>query len=293
MIATGRVIAWWAGPPCRTVSIARYRDDNGPPPLRARDGDQRFGLDGLTARQKERTDHDTALWIKNLWLMRIAHLFNPGMQFALEQPQDPNEWVSADRIPDGGFPTYLTWPETQVTMKRLKLEAVRLDQGSFGHMSTKPTTLDLDERIIQTKRLASWAPGIADALIAAVQRKIGEDPRLQALTAKQNQEAALWAEHYRHGHTPYRRDCEVCLESMGRDRPRRKIPTPDAHCLSLDVAGPFQPGFDQETGNPKYFLVGVATIPTQDGHPLASSLQKLGIQWPEPGEEPEPDQEHP
>ena len=89
------------------------------------------------------------------------------------------------------------------------------------------------------------------------------------------------------GHQPYRRDCMVCVQSQGRDRQRRRIPTPDSYALSVDVAGPFNPGSFQEQGSFRYFMVGTFTIPVKDGVPLADGLAACcGRQETDKGENP-------
>ena len=56
----GRFAAIIAGPPCKTVSFCRFGhvEDGGPPPLRAREGPLRFGLEGITPAQQEEADQD-------------------------------------------------------------------------------------------------------------------------------------------------------------------------------------------------------------------------------------------
>ena len=45
---SGRVRGVYAGPPCRTVSLLRFQqEEGGPRPLRAREGEERFGLRDL------------------------------------------------------------------------------------------------------------------------------------------------------------------------------------------------------------------------------------------------------
>ena len=52
---------------------------------------------------------------------------------------------------------------------------------------------------------------------------------------------------------------------------------PSAFCLNLDVAGPFRQGHDQCPGTgPRYFMVGVYTVPLHQGGPLVERLQQLG-----------------
>ena len=47
--------------------------------------------------------------------------------------------------------------------------------------------------------------------------------------------------------------------------------------MSLDLAGPFAEGVDQEMRGARYFLVGVITIPTEEGLPLVQSLREMGL----------------
>lgn len=70
--------------------------------------------------------------------------------------------------------------------------------------------------------------------------------------------ALSWSEHLRYNHTPYRRDCRVCQETLQKQRPHRRIENPWAGILSLDTAGPFQIGRDFQ-GKGKYLLVGAYT----------------------------------
>jgi len=92
--------------------------------------------------------------------------------------------------------------------------------------------------------------------------------------------AAMWAAHYQAGHVPFRRDCEVCLEAAGRDRPRKAIPHPSAFTWSLDLMGPFVESHDQELPYARYGLVTVVTIPTKAELPVVRGLQELGARVP-------------
>ena len=73
-VRSGRVVAVLAGPPCRTVSAARYRSDGGPRPVRSRHGLQRFGLDTNTMMEQQLADTDSQLWLRTLLLMYEAKL---------------------------------------------------------------------------------------------------------------------------------------------------------------------------------------------------------------------------
>ena len=60
-----------------------------------------------------------------------------------------------------------------------------------------------------------------------------------------------------------RRDCRVCQEASGQDRPHRRIKHKHAYCLSLDLAGPLKKGRDIDGRSCKYMLVGVYTWPEE------------------------------
>ena len=320
LVDSGKVIAWTAGPPCRTVSLCRQRgwQDGGPKPLRSRNGPERFGLNNITGSQQELADHDAALWLKNLWLMRRVKRSNDKAEVMLEQPQDPAEWHN-----DGAScPSFLQWPETRQFIEDFNLHEVRICQGDMGHQSEKPTTLitdmfevtqlhkptcsgpskvnkwptQLQDRMSFSKSLASWAPGLVAVIKMAMKRLLqqaGEEapnsgaggsystasqhqlPEVKALNQKERAAIDSWKAHVDMNHYPYRRDCAICVETMGRDRPRRRLKSPEPFTLALDVAGPFVPGKDQIELQPRYFVIATMTIPMWGDKPMVESLRKL------------------
>ena len=183
VLETGKVVGWISGPPCRTVSACRLKDDGGPPRLRDREGDGRFGISGLKTGQVEKTDGDSVLWLKNLYWMILAKRWNKGVKFLLEQPEDPIQWMSAEKL-GVSPPSFLCWPETAQVVKLLGLNRVSIDQGALGHKTRKPTALitsmdkisaldglrsqkagsewpeELDERLAWSGQLAAWAPSL-------------------------------------------------------------------------------------------------------------------------------------
>lgn len=299
LIETGKVIMWTAGPPCRSVSLCRYgREDGGPRQLRMRAGEERYGKVGLTASEMDLTDHDSAAWLKNLrWMEKVKH-HNARAELLLEQPADPEEWCAKGK----GCPSFTTWPETIEAINHLQLHEVRCDQGAIGHSTRKPTVfytdmkevmalqglkqqegeglewpLQLDQRLKMSKSLACWAPGLVELIIKAGERLEKENIAVKALTQKEKQEVAMWEEHFRMNHIPYRKDCIQCLEAMGRDRPRRRVQSPESYCMSLDLTGPFQEGQDQETNGCKYLMVAAVTIPIEEGQPLPEGLRNMNF----------------
>ena len=301
MAKEGKVDVWFGGPPCRSVSACRHREDDGPPPLRSRFGPQRFGLEGLSLGHQRLVEDDAIMFLRTLWWFRLAKENKPEAELMLEQPLDPHEWMEPQKIPEGGLPSFMIWPEAVNTFKDLGLEVVVLDQGTLGHATRKPTALatdisevkqlhglkcdshvhsnwpkSLEERLVKAKKLAQWAPGLKKILGNVILKKRDEGMALRSLTTKERGEIQAWRDHFRCGHLPYRNDCPTCLVAAGKDRQHRKLACPTSYCLSLDIAGPFASGEDQEVLKPKYFMVGVYTVPLDgQGHPLPEGLDEL------------------
>ena len=307
VIKSGKVVTWTAGPPCRTVSLCRMRSDKdgGPPQLRERHGEGRFGREHLNSAQQEMVDHDTALWVKNLWYMKKTRPFNPQVEFVVEQPQDPKDWCSWGQ----DCPTFLNWKETREICQALGLCEIKLCQGGLGHSIAKPSTLLTDAkeimelegvksqgnqggwpetlaaRLEKSKALAEWAPGLVFTMKEMMKRKIEgalHPPKVAVLNAKEKEAKRLWQMHAEANHFPYRKDCGICVETMGKDRPHRRQKRPEPFTLALDVAGPFITRVDQpilggaSQHKPKYFLIATTTIPMLDGKPMVEGLRALG-----------------
>ena len=119
--------------------------------------------------------------------------------------------------------------------------------------------------------------GMTDDVSDPTAASSGGDPEeraLRAVTTKEAQELLDWRKHVEMGRVPYRKDCVVCVQNQGRDRQRRRVPTPEAYALSVDIAGPFLPGTFQEQGLYRYFMVGAYTVPCKNGQVLAEGLQQ-------------------
>ena len=135
----GNVDSLIGGPPCRTVSKLRFRSP-GPPPLRSREGPQRFALDDLTVAQKELAWGDAVLWMRQLWLYTLAQgSRQKKVSFLKEHPRDPQEYKDTQ---DGiDYPSFFAWPEWEAFKKKYALEEIRMDMGACGHSRRKPSML--------------------------------------------------------------------------------------------------------------------------------------------------------
>lgn len=256
VIQSGKVSAVLAGPPCRTISVCRARGelDGGPRVVRTRTGVGRFGRDDLSEPERELVNNDSVLWIKTLWLLMLAKEANQSVECGVEQPQDPAEWKN---IPDQQlelYPSFTVWPETQVVIDALELTKVRFDQGALGHQTRKPTTMitnipeimtlhgltssmqpcsvpdSVNARIAVSKALAAWAPGLKACCAAMIKRLSLEPPPAIRVVAPDDLEQ--WKLHVYNGHTPFRRDCQVCVQTMGRDKQHRQIGAPEPYCMN-------------------------------------------------------------
>ena len=101
--------------------------------------------------------------------------------------------------------------------------------------------------VASSQDLARWAPGLMRQVAESLQ---------QAVMAKKVRYAKMsWEEHIQRGHTPFRRDCQVCQEASARGRMHSKVSHPRAGILNLDTCGPFIKGHDVE-GESKFMLIG-------------------------------------
>ena len=183
LAAQGKVSIWLAGPPCRSVSWLRHKGgDDGPPPLRGRTGESRYGLPDLSEVLQAQVDMDSALWLGTLYWFYLSHGSGKPTKYFLEQPRDPEEWIKEEDTPEYGAPSFTVWPETQWLIEQLDLRVSRIDQGALGHPVRKPTALisnleevaeldglrcgsydpaawdiPLPQRIEKPKNLAAWA----------------------------------------------------------------------------------------------------------------------------------------
>ena len=211
----GKTSCYHRGPPCRTVSRLRQKQP-GPRPLRGR-FDDRYGLPGLTDREKNLADSDAALLLKQVGLFirseecRERHRVRTA--FLLESPQDPLTYVPQARQEES--PSFWAWPELMQLLRYQGMGLVSFDQGCFGHSRRKPTTCltnledmrdledqrstkhsealpkDIKDRCHLSSTWAVWAPGLRAAIREALHRHLrpegdetaGEEPHLAKMTA--------------------------------------------------------------------------------------------------------------
>ena len=81
----------------------------------------------------------------------------------------------------------------------------------------------VEESIAQSKSWALWAPGLRAAIKKAIQvyleNFVEVKPKVAAMKAK---EVEGWRKRFALGHRPFRRDCRLCIEQMGSEKPHRR-----------------------------------------------------------------------
>ena len=163
--AVGRTVSGaLAGPPCRTTSACRHADDNGPRPIRARQGPQRFGLSTNTDVEAELVSNDTVLWFRTLLLFSVLHVCSPVRPFlGWEHPADPATWAPA-HSPLQCCPSVWCFPEFGRVMQALDMWQADFDQGIMGHARRKPTSMMLTSWSVYEALHECRGPGVGEAL---------------------------------------------------------------------------------------------------------------------------------
>ena len=301
LASSGRVIGIVGGPPCRTVSRMLEKQP-GPRRLRSRDGPERFGFRNLSTAQQQKTDSDTALFLKQLGLYVHAReswieVGWPHMKevknrvgFLLESPQDPKTYL-ADGLGDESA-SFWAWPEVELFMESQKsagMEWIHFDQGLFGHVRKKPTTCltnlpdmgdlngcrsggnekylegNLDDRLRQTSAWSLWAPGLRAAIKTSLSVLL-EWYGFGNPKLVKRLNLQQWRQHINQGHKPFRRDCKTCVLNMASGKPhrRRDGSSSSAWTMAIDLVH-MPKSKDMATKRiVRYALVATALVPVWD-----------------------------
>ena len=262
------------GPNCRTRSVLRHypRPDwpgGGPVPVRS--WQEPWGKSTNSADEQKKVEDDDILMWRGLMLFviheevrrAVGALESRKMILSVEQPADPTHYM----------PEVVTFWKTDQWLRlrnRYELWEQTFNQACFGGLAEKPTTFggnlllntpkdDLNGDgmdvtplgpVQSSKELARWAPGLMKEVATQLQRV--------AFMKKVKFMKLSWDEHVQRGHTPFRRDCQICQEAAARGKRHMAIEHPRAGVLSLDVAGPLKTGHDVEVDT-KFMLIGTYT----------------------------------
>ncbi len=298
LIKNKPILAILGGPPCRTVSRLRNLRP-GPRPLRDRD-QFRFGFEDLTEYEKDLTNGDSALVLKQVALFKLAEEHKARGEweigFLLESPEDPAAYAGELQAP-----SFWTWEEVR-SLERFGMKLVSFDQGKIGHEQKKPTSCltnlenvwDLNElrcqgshgqplnptlegRFQQTSAWAEWAEGLKATIKESVldlclKRGLGGNSVKRLLNWEE------WKQHIIQGHRPFRRDCRACVLDManGPQHRRRAFGGTSAWSLGVDIVQ-FGKTQDEVTHlDVKYAVVATALVPRFES--LETAEEKNGSQ---------------
>ena len=278
----GKLEAILGGPNCRSRSILRHlpipNSPTAPRPVRAWGGEE-FGKNDLTEQEKLMVHQDDTLMMRMVVLYLISNYVKKARGskqkpwFLLEQPADPY-YKNQDVV------SWWRTPQWKALKEEFEFVETTFDQLHLGGECNKMTTLGgnipvaIDRFLIQkkavkgrvhdSKSLSRWAPKMMDAIATAlIQHVLKQEPRLAQLS---------WQDHIKNGHSPYRRDCKVCQETLQLQRPHRRVKNAISGVLSLDTAGPLELSSDVDGSNAKFLLVGALTWLVHRDVPLKEAL---------------------
>ena len=279
---TSKIKGVIGGPPCRTFSAMRHNQvPGGPEPLRS--AEHPWGLPTLSAAQRSYAHKDTELIARQIFLYLVAQVAREEDQvgFVLEHPADPNNFLEGE-----GYPSLWNTHLMKMLEKEEEKWGLRkrtFDQGALGHPCRKPTTVienlgmadleglrdERDTRIspfeLASNVVAEWAMGLKRYIATGLKhcgelcapRNGGISPTLAKLSKEEG-----WKLHLERDHTPYRRDCAVCVSALGTGRPHRRTKHKSAYVLSVDIGGPMRTLSRDASGRDyRYFLAGAYTFP--------------------------------
>ena len=284
MTITGQVGAVIGGPNCRTRSVLRHQPREGMPgPARSWENGQQWGNCDNSLEERQKCFED------DLMMMRLIMLFVVAEEIRKTggniNPQDRIGLLIEHPAPPEDKPEVVSWWRTTQwsELKRAyDLDLYVLNQGDLGGAAHKPTALGTnmelsfpehkvhgyrgprrvegmtpEEIARQSRQLARWTPVLMSGIAEACMRAVGQAVKRRLCS---------WRTHLAREHVPFRKDCQICQEAMGRDRPhhRQKLP-PRVGVLSLDTAGPLErsPDLNLAPGSrgctAKYIMVGTFT----------------------------------
>ena len=288
LAASGKLKTVFGGPPCRTFSALRNLPTagagEGPRPLRDREGDGRWGRQGLTEWETWRVRQDTIMVFRMifLWMVAAATARANGERdpdFILEHPEDPQTFLKEQNMT-----SLWAFPEIQFLRDKMKWCWWQFDQGPLGHPRRKPTRVlssmscprelcdvrgpstvaeeerDHDGQGFHSATWAAWAPGLKQAIKRRVEESLAGSTLERIMKLDQT-----FLDHLRRDHVPFRRDCKACLAGSFRGHAHRRIVAPEAWCLSLDVIGPTRQGTDEYVKKVRYALIGTLVVPDMLG----------------------------
>ena len=108
----GTVQGATAGPPCCTTSACRFAEDDGPRPIRQRDGIQRFGCKDNSHAEAEQVATDNVLWFRTFLLFALLCVCSSATVLSLGTSRGPIA-VGTSLVFPAAAPVHLALPRDE------------------------------------------------------------------------------------------------------------------------------------------------------------------------------------
>lgn len=255
----GKVSALVGGPPRRSFGLWRHFVQ-GMLPVREREGAGRLGKDGLQPADEALVKREFAL------LLRFWHLFEVAKEansllgqcdplFLFEHPDDRSS-QSGPQVPSVWvFPEWLQFASKH-HLYNVTFGPARLATNSLTDFAGLHNLPAVDSTFVG----GVWPLALKQCVQRAFNRwqSSWTVPSNSAVRTIHADKQAMWKKHISQDHYPRRRDCYLCQQAIAQSKPHRRCKHPQLGVMSLDLAGPFTPGFDGS----RYVLVATFTCPS-------------------------------
>ena len=142
LCASGGVRSLLGGPPCRTLSALRYRNDGSPGVLRTEEFP--YGTLELSIGDVELVVGDWILifrfWSLHIMAEDFREVSMPPTQFFVGQPEDPARYRNSQDVQEHKYFSIFRTREWNQFAKAYNIELIHFDQHPMGHSKRKPTT---------------------------------------------------------------------------------------------------------------------------------------------------------
>ena len=202
-----------------------------------------------------------------LWMVSEAGAEKDGLRkpfIFMEFPQG-DEWWSSEE-----------WSKLKDEYQLVGTRVTPIDGGGFFGATNMVFPYNNQNDETGSKPPSKWTPMLSTAIKSAIDcwHKAPDQLRLAHLLCSMEgkledmteKELKRWAQHVRNGHVPFDKRCRTCVTNAGTGRPHRRVLTPSAYTLSVDIAGPFRRrGLDPD-GKYRYALIGSYCMPKIEGY---------------------------
>ncbi|CAE7750481.1 RE1, partial [Symbiodinium microadriaticum] len=284
---TGRIADIVGSPPHGSWPTSQS-PKHGPEAYALRTSDEPYGIQDLTAFQKQRVDEETVHVAKQLVVWMLAQMCGKrNVGFLLEAPA-VEERISKKKPEGVSIWTTEMWKNFGSISG---IKEFSFYMGAFGHKAKRPTTIattypsvnqiDYNQGVtddcvpatlLSNAELRRWPRSFKEFVAEAIkdyhagswkeeEEMLRAGVRMSKLTKEQRE---AWHRHLFNDHQPYRADCAVCINAQATGYQHRRRRHPSMYTMALDLAGPFKSkGRDMDHDDYKYIMVAAYRCPRE------------------------------